>query len=71
MKLARNLMIGLAGAALLAAPAVAAPIQRGSDAAQEANGMEGGGWIFIIAAIAVVALAIVAFNKDDDNPTSP
>lgn len=71
MKFAKHIVAGLAGASLLAAPALAAPADRGSQTAQEANGMESTGWIFILGAIAVVALAIVAFNKDGDDPVSP
>ena len=71
MKIARNVMVGIAAASLLAAPAVAAaPADRGTESAEEANGIASLGWLFAIGVIAVVALAVVAFNNDDD-PASP
>ena len=51
-------------------PVVAAPLARSSQAVEDGNDLSSTGWIFVLAAIAVAVLAVVAFNNDDD-PVSP
>ena len=70
MQIARNMLIGLVGVSMAASPVVAAPVERSSQGAEEVNDFGGTGLIFLIAAIAVAILAVVAFN-DDDDPVSP
>lgn len=74
MNIAQKTLAAFAGATLLvAAPVAAAPVERASQSAEDANQMGGGtGLIFIVAAVAVAILAVVAFDKDgNDNPVSP
>lgn len=71
MKIARNILIGLSAVPLALTPAIAAASPRASQSAEDSNELGGGtGLFFIVAALVVVALGIVAFN-DDDEPVSP
>ncbi len=71
MNFAQKMLVAVAGASLAAAPVAAAPVERTSQEAEDANEFAGTGIIFVLAAIAVAVLAVVAFNNDGDDPVSP
>jgi len=71
MNLSRKLLVAFTGATLAAAPVAAAPVDRSTQTAEDANSFGGTGLIFIIAAIAVAVLAVVAFERGNDDPVSP
>ncbi len=72
MKIIGKTLTTFAGAMLAVSPVMAAPVERASQSAEEANEMGGGAWLGIIGAALVVALAaIAAFDDNGDNPVSP
>lgn len=71
MKLARNVIVALTGISLAMTPAIAAPVDRGSQPVEGGSELGSTGLFFVLAAIAVAILAVVAFNNDGDDPVSP
>jgi len=72
----RKSLAALAGATLAlstvaASPAMAAPVERSAQSAEETNEIGSKAWIGIIAALLVVALAAIAAFDDNDSPVSP